>query len=119
MDGWMIELVIQKEANSVLPLSAPGGIAAATRELRPVELVGLYEGQREALESELAVVRAEAKLLAGQLRDTQNQLMLKDRATAAAVKGRQVGKQAPSKAVNSFLLLLCSWWKGCTEGFGL
>ena len=71
------------------PSAVAGGIAAATRELRPIELVGLYEGQREALDAELSVVKAEAKLLAGQLRDAQNQLMLKDR-SAAAAKGRQV-----------------------------
>lgn len=39
--------------------NAAGAVAAAARELRPVELVGIYEGQKEALEKELAAAKAE------------------------------------------------------------
>jgi hypothetical protein len=38
-------------------------VAAAARELRPVELVGIYEGQKEALDKELAAARAEVRTL--------------------------------------------------------
>jgi hypothetical protein len=38
-----------------------GAVAAAARELRPVELVGIYEGQKEALEKELAAAKAEVR----------------------------------------------------------
>jgi hypothetical protein len=41
--------------------NAAGAVAAAARELRPVELVGIYEGQKEALEKELAAARAEVR----------------------------------------------------------
>lgn len=37
-------------------------MAAAARELRPVEIVGLYESRREALEEELSVCRAEVRI---------------------------------------------------------
>ncbi len=36
-----------------------GAVAAAARELRPVEIVGVYEQQRETLEYELAVAKKE------------------------------------------------------------
>lgn len=39
--------------------NAAGAVAAAARELRPIELVGIYEGQKEALEKELAAAKAE------------------------------------------------------------
>jgi len=39
--------------------NAAGAVAAAARELRPVEIVGIYEMQREAAEGELAVLRQE------------------------------------------------------------
>lgn len=55
-----------------------------TREPRPLELVALYEEQKEATEAELAAARAEVRVLAGQLRDAQNHLIRKDRAAAAA-----------------------------------
>jgi hypothetical protein len=38
---------------------AAGAVAAAARELRPVEIVGVFEAQREAAEAELAVLRQE------------------------------------------------------------
>ena len=41
------------------PPHAPGAVSAAARELRPVEIVGLYETQRVALEAELAACKAE------------------------------------------------------------
>lgn len=41
--------------------NAAGAVAAAARELRPVELVGIYEGQKEALEKELAAAKAEVR----------------------------------------------------------
>lgn len=44
--------------------NAAGAVAAAARELRPVELVGIYEGQKEALEKELAAARAEVSYVA-------------------------------------------------------
>jgi hypothetical protein len=39
--------------------AAAGAVAAAARELRPIELVGLYETQKEAVERELAAAKAE------------------------------------------------------------
>lgn len=36
-------------------------MAAAARELRPVEIVGLYETRREAAEQEVAAWRAEVR----------------------------------------------------------
>lgn len=39
--------------------NAAGAVAAAARELRPVELVGIYEGQKEAMEQELAAAKVE------------------------------------------------------------
>lgn len=46
-------------ASSARRSNAAGAVAAAARELRPVELVGIYEGQKEALEKELAAAKAE------------------------------------------------------------
>ena len=37
------------------PSGSAGAVAAATRELRPVEIVGIYEAQRDAMEQELEV----------------------------------------------------------------
>lgn len=48
--------------------AAAGAIAAAARELRPVELVGIYEGQKEALERELAAAKAEVRKVPAFLR---------------------------------------------------
>eukprot|EP00775_Hariotina_reticulata_P013264 gene13264-13394_t len=39
--------------------AAAGAVAAAARELRPIELVGLYESQKEVLEQEAATAKAE------------------------------------------------------------
>ena len=39
----------------------PGAVAAASREMRPVEIVGLYEEQREGLEVELGAARQEVR----------------------------------------------------------
>lgn len=39
--------------------SAAAAAAAAARELRPVDIVGVYEAQREAAEAELAILRQE------------------------------------------------------------
>ncbi|GIL44765.1 hypothetical protein Vafri_2272 [Volvox africanus] len=61
---------------------AAGAIAAAARELRPVEIVGLYETRREASEQELAAYRAEVRSLADQLREAQNHIAIKDRTGA-------------------------------------
>lgn len=44
--------------------SAAGAVAAAARELRPVEIVGVYEAQRETLEGELAAAKAEVRITA-------------------------------------------------------
>jgi hypothetical protein len=41
--------------------AAAGAVAAAARELRPIELVGIYEGQKEAVERELAAAKAEVR----------------------------------------------------------
>ncbi|KAL3157009.1 hypothetical protein ABBQ38_001262 [Trebouxia sp. C0009 RCD-2024] len=49
-----------------------GAVAAAARELRPVEIVGLYEEQKDSMESELAMLRAEVRTLAHQLKDAEN-----------------------------------------------
>ncbi|KAL0019238.1 hypothetical protein WJX79_004955 [Trebouxia sp. C0005] len=49
-----------------------GAVAAAARELRPVEIVGLYEEQKDRMESELAMLRAEVRALADNLKDTEN-----------------------------------------------
>jgi hypothetical protein len=40
---------------------AAGAVAAAARELRPVEIVGVYEQQREGLELEASRLRAEVR----------------------------------------------------------
>ncbi|GLI64985.1 hypothetical protein VaNZ11_008410 [Volvox africanus] len=61
---------------------AAGAIAAAARELRPVEIVSLYETRREASEQELAAYRAEVRSLADQLREAQNHIAIKDRTGA-------------------------------------
>ncbi|GLC50209.1 hypothetical protein PLESTB_000354400 [Pleodorina starrii] len=61
---------------------AAGAMAAAARELRPVEIVGLYESRREAAEQELAAYRAEVRSLADQLREAQNHIAIKDRTGA-------------------------------------
>ncbi|PNH02559.1 hypothetical protein TSOC_011452 [Tetrabaena socialis] len=61
---------------------AAGALAAAARELRPVEIVGLYEARREAADQELAACRAEIRSLAEQLRDAQNLIALKERSGA-------------------------------------
>jgi hypothetical protein len=42
--------------------AAAGAVAAAARELRPIELVGIYEGQKEAVERELAAAKAEVSV---------------------------------------------------------
>lgn len=39
--------------------SASAAVAAAATELRPVDIVGVYEAQREAAEAELALLRQE------------------------------------------------------------
>ncbi|KAF5839020.1 hypothetical protein DUNSADRAFT_1797 [Dunaliella salina] len=59
--------------------NAAGSIAAASRELRPVEIVGVYEQQREGLETQLVAARTEVRLLSEQLRDAQNLISIKDR----------------------------------------
>lgn len=38
---------------------AAGAVSAAVREMRPVEIVGLYEVQREGLDAELAAAKSE------------------------------------------------------------
>jgi chromosome segregation ATPase len=58
-----------------------------------VEIVGLYEAQREALESELSAARAETKVLMSQLREAQNGLVAKDRAYAAALATAAAGQE--------------------------
>jgi hypothetical protein len=42
--------------------AAAGAVAAAARELRPIELVGLYETQKEVVERELAAAKAEVTI---------------------------------------------------------
>ncbi|EFJ49191.1 hypothetical protein VOLCADRAFT_117327 [Volvox carteri f. nagariensis] len=61
---------------------AAGAMAAAARELRPVEIVGLYETRRETAEQELAAYCAEVRSLADQLREAQNHIAIKDRTGA-------------------------------------
>ncbi|KIY91332.1 hypothetical protein MNEG_16632, partial [Monoraphidium neglectum] len=89
-------------AGGVAGRGAAGAVAAAARELRPVEIVGIYETQREALERDLSVLKQEARVLAGQLRDAQNLLIARDRAAqeaerraaAAAAAGAEPGAGA-------------------------
>ncbi|KAL6756451.1 hypothetical protein V8C86DRAFT_73358 [Haematococcus lacustris] len=74
------EQVLNGSTNGKGPgTNAAGAVAAAARELRPVEIVGLYEQQRETLDSELTAARKEVRLLAEQLRDAQNMISVKDR----------------------------------------
>ncbi|GFH06263.1 uncharacterized protein HaLaN_00865, partial [Haematococcus lacustris] len=74
------EQVLNGSTNGKGPgTNAAGAVAAAARELRPVEIVGLYEQQRETLDSELTAARKELRLLAEQLRDAQNMISVKDR----------------------------------------
>ena len=47
------------------PFVLPGAVAAASREMRPVEIVGLYEEQREGLEVELGSARQEVRATGG------------------------------------------------------
>ncbi|MEW5316929.1 MAG: hypothetical protein WDW38_008268 [Sanguina aurantia] len=61
---------------------AAGAISAASRELRPIEIVAIYELQREALERELGGARSEVRSLCGQLRDAQNHISAKERVGA-------------------------------------
>lgn len=56
-----------------------GSVNAAVRELRPVEIVSLYEAQRDQQESELAVLRKESQSLAEELREARNLIARKDR----------------------------------------
>lgn len=44
-----------RTGSSRSPSGSAGAVAAATRELRPVEIVGIYEAQRDAMEQELEV----------------------------------------------------------------
>ncbi|KAG1659544.1 hypothetical protein FOA52_016167 [Chlamydomonas sp. UWO 241] len=75
--------------------SSAGAVAAACREMRPVELVGLYEAQRAGLESELSHLRSESRTLAGQLRDAQNLIAAKER--QGAWRGAEEGAQAQGR----------------------
>ncbi|MEW5300295.1 MAG: hypothetical protein WDW36_003235 [Sanguina aurantia] len=61
---------------------AAGAISAASRELRPIEIVAIYELQREALEGELGGARSEVRSLCVQLRDAQNHISAKERVGA-------------------------------------
>lgn len=54
-------LELSSGSGSGVSRGAAGAVAAAARELRPVELVGLYEVQKEALEKELAASKAEVR----------------------------------------------------------
>lgn len=54
-------------------------VMMASRQLRPVEIVGIYESKRETMEWELSTLRAETRALANDLRDTQNKLAAKER----------------------------------------
>eukprot|EP00884_Botryococcus_braunii_P006227 jgi/Botrbrau1/15605/Bobra.0264s0005.1 len=56
--------------------SAAGAMAAACRELRPIEIVALYEEEREATEAEVAMLRAEVRTMAAQLREAENKALL-------------------------------------------
>jgi hypothetical protein len=64
--GWQlstVDVVGGATAGSLARRSSnvAGAVAAAARELRPVELVELYEAQKEALEKELAAAKAEVR----------------------------------------------------------
>lgn len=61
------ETLLTSPANSPLVVHSPlmltlfaGAVSAAARELRPIEIVALYENQKEAQDKELAAARAEA-----------------------------------------------------------
>ncbi|KAK9820170.1 hypothetical protein WJX72_007055 [[Myrmecia] bisecta] len=59
--------------------AAAGAVSAAARELRPVEIVSMYESHREGMEMELVALRAEVRTLADQLRQAENALSAKAR----------------------------------------
>ncbi|GMH32940.1 hypothetical protein BSKO_00774 [Bryopsis sp. KO-2023] len=59
-----------------------GAVAKAARQLRPVEIVSIYETSQESMESELASLHAEVRVLSNQLKDAQNALAAKERAGA-------------------------------------
>ena len=64
--------VVGKEAGSGEGgRAAAGAVGAAAREMRAVEIVGLYEAQREGLEAELSAAKAEVGLenLVGEVGD--------------------------------------------------
>ncbi|KAK9842063.1 hypothetical protein WJX81_006688 [Elliptochloris bilobata] len=81
--------------------SAAGAVAAAARELRPVEIAGHYEAQLEPLQEEAAGLRAEVGVLAGQLRDAQNQLAARRRGGAWREAGGDGATQRTAEALRA------------------
>ncbi len=61
------------------PWCRAGAVTVAARELRAPDIVGVYESQREAMETELHVLRSECKALGLALRNAQNAIMAKVR----------------------------------------
>ena len=55
-----------------------GSVSAVVRELRPVEIVGIYESQREVLESELTGLRTELHEVKKSLAEKEDYIRNKD-----------------------------------------
>lgn len=54
-------------------------VMIASRQLRPVEIVGIYETKLEGMEWELSTLRCEVRAMSTDLKETQNTLAAKDR----------------------------------------
>ena len=57
-----------------------GTVAAAARELRPAEIVGIYESQREVLESEITALRTDLHATKSRLEEKEQYILNKDMA---------------------------------------
>ena len=57
-----------------------GSVSAIVRELRPVEIVGIYESQREVMESELVALRTDLHETRATLADKEKYILNKDMA---------------------------------------
>eukprot|EP00892_Ulva_mutabilis_P009660 jgi/Ulvmu1/7066/UM033_0126.1 len=73
---------------------AAGAISAAARELRPVEIVGIYEEQRAQTDTELKRLAAENEVLLRQVRDLENRVTLTTRELSSGGQPAAVELQA-------------------------
>lgn len=70
---------------------ASGAIAAAARELRPIEIVGIYEHAKQASDAELSRLAVENEDLKEEAKQLQNQLaLLRQQRGSAAVANIEV-----------------------------